>query len=676
MKLRLVLLFLVGTMASMNADVPAIPPTAISADLWKSGPPPFAFKYAGKDSATFLASWQGSDSSTPAQGGSVRTYTYLDPNTHLKITCAVRTIDKFDAVDWVLTFINEGTGDTPIIEDIQPLHWTVACDSPGATIHTTRGSSASIDDFAPLDDDLSPGANVQLGSGSGRSSDGAWPFFNLQTGGHGLFGAIGWTGSWLAHFNRAQDGKSIALDAGMLKTHLLLHPGETIRSPRILLMNWKGDAADAQNTWRQLMITLYSPQDAAGQPAVMPISWDTWGTEFASAKLKVIQGMAAEKIPADLYWIDAGWYEPISLAPGSGYNVGSEWPIHRGDWILSKNLYPDTMKPLGEALKAAGIGFLVWFEAETANPDSKNLAAHPDWYLLQPGKQMTGGAEAFLNLGNPEARKWITDLVSQFITDNELTWYRQDFNFIPAPYWAAADKPDRVGMSEIQSIMGLYQYWDDLRARHPGLRIDNCASGGRRLDIETSIRSVSLWRSDNATDPIGEQSHTAGLCPWYPMNAAVWQSLKGANPPPHGNPTELYQQRSGYGPGMTVCIDQEPAPWVKTAFEEFDEVRPYFVGDFYPLLAPTADPSSWAAWQMQKTDRKSGLVMVLRRPGSPYATLQLDLRAIDPNAQYAVEVRTTLDKAQPATMKGSDLAHLSVTLNDKPGSALVFYRVQ
>ena len=135
-------------------------------------------------------------------------------------------------------------------------------------------------------------------------------------------------------------------------------------------------------------------------------------------------------------------------------------------------------------------------------------------------------------------------------------------------------------------------------------------------------------------------------------------------------------QRSGYSSGMTVCIDQDPAPWIKAAFEEFDEVRPYYMGDFYPLLAPSTDPSVWAAWQCQKLDKSSGVVVVLRRVGSPYAAVNLTLQATDPNASYAVEIRLTRDKAAPVTMKGADLQHLVVSISDQPGSALVFYAKQ
>ncbi len=52
-------------------------------------------------------------------------------------------------------------------------------------------------------------------------------------------------------------------------------------------------------------------------------------------------------------------------------------------------------------------------------------------------------------------------------------------------------------MTEIGHIEGLYKMWDDLLARHPGLRIDNCASGGRRLDIEMMSRSFAVWRTDH-----------------------------------------------------------------------------------------------------------------------------------------------------------------------------------
>ena len=68
--------------------------------------------------------------------------------------------------------------------------------------------------------------------------------------------------------------------------------------------------------------------------------------------------------------------------------------------------------------------------------------------------------------------------------------YRQDFNHPPKPFWEDNEQPDRIGMTEIRHIEGLYTYWDYLLSRFPRLLIDNCAAGGRRIDLETSSRSA------------------------------------------------------------------------------------------------------------------------------------------------------------------------------------------
>src|SRR5205823_8017603 len=124
-----------------------------------------------------------------------------------------------------------------------------------------------------------------------------------------------------------------------------------------------------------------------------------------------------------------------------------------------------------------------------------------------------------LNLGIPAARQYVTDMISRLIEEDGVTCYRQDFNTDPAPFWKAADAPDRVGMTEIRHIEGLYAYWDELVARHPGLWIDNCASGGRRIDLETISRSIPLWRSDLQASPdffsqTAMQNQTHGLGLW------------------------------------------------------------------------------------------------------------------------------------------------------------------
>jgi alpha-galactosidase len=276
--------------------------------------------------------------------------------------------------------------------------------------------------------------------------------------------------------------------------------------------------------------------------------------------------------------------------------------------------------------------------------------------------------------------------VSGFITDFGMTWYRQDFNVPPERYWELADTPNRVGMTEIGHVEGLYKMWDDLLAKHPGLHIDNCASGGRRIDIEMMSRSFVIWRTDYGFhDTLAEQAQTQALAPWVPGNLALetyTQSKPWKKPGPYTSAESLYLMRLGYGagygttPGEAGLDNPEWVSWYKQALAEYQTVRPYFYGDFYALEPYSLDSDVWTAWQWNRPDHQDGIVLALRRPKSTDTVANLELRQLKPNGVYNVEIRSTYDKGPVRQMKGSELAHLKIELRDAPGSTLVLYRLE
>jgi alpha-galactosidase len=255
--------------------------------------------------------------------------------------------------------------------------------------------------------------------------------------------------------------------------------------------------------------------------------------------------------------------------------------------------------------------------------------------------------------------------------------YRQDFNVEPLPYWRAADEPDRVGIHEIRHVEGLYALWDELSARHPGLAIDNCASGGRRIDLETTSRAFPLWRSDY-TDAvalhagyslqIGAQCQVGGLSRWVPLHtAAVWTFAP-------------YDFRSSMATGVIPYMDIRAADYptdaAKAAFRELKRLRPFWLGDFRTIVPLTAAPHDWAAYQCHRPDLRSGFAVFLRRHESPYPTLSASLAGIDAAGTYEVRSSPTFDQAPPVRMTGAELAALSVSIADRPGSLLVEYRLR
>ena len=642
---------------------------------------PFSFTYDGKDSARLLSNWKASENSDSHGGSVFHNYTYVDPATGLQVIADVRTYPEFPGViDWVLRFRNTGTSDTPIIENILPLNLSIPAASLKSIVHHDRGSQAQVSDFEPLEEHLDEGEKLHLESYQGNPSNhDTLPFFNLQNGNGGMIVAIGWTGDWKADFTYPKDRKVIALAAGMKRTHLSLHPGEEIRTPRIVLMRWKGgDWLDAQNAWRRLLLAHYTPQkNGSHNPG--PVLFGSWGSEPIDDKLTYIRWVHDHQIPVEVYAVDAGWY---GASVGAEMDPTNPWWRNRGDWFPSPLYYPNGIKPLGDALKTAGFGFSLWVEPETTMQDKKIIRDHPDWFLHIDPTLAKG--ESLVNLGDPAARRGVTDMLSGFISDFGMTWYRQDFNVRPFRFWESADAPDRIGMTEIGYVEGLYNMLDDLLKRHPGLRIDNCASGGRRIDIEMMSRSFVVWRTDlGFLDTLAEQAQTQALEPWVPDTMgfeSLTQSKPWIAPGPYSTPKNLYLMRLGYEAGYGTTpgaagIDNEAwVNWIKRAIAEYREVQPYFYSDFYPLQPYTLSDESWTAWQWNRPEEKDGLVIALRRPKSASATVELHLQHIEEKAVYDVEFRSTYDKGQTTKMKGADLARLTIQLSDAPDSELVFYR--
>lgn len=635
---------------------------------------PFSFLLDGQPPAP--QQWLVETTDSVGEDGSMRrTVTATQASLGLQVRAEGTLFTDFPVVEWVVYFRNVGTADTPIIEDILPLHLSVPqpADLPGI-LHFAKGSQCRLDDFAPQqilltqglsapqEAPLAPGASVEIGT-EGRSSDGALPFFNLQTGDHGIIGAIGWTGGWKLNVSREAEG-SLRLQAGMRKTRLKLLPGEEIRSPSIMLLFWQGEPLHGQNMLRQFILQHHTPRPD-GDLLVGPICNAVWGENREINQIAKAKWWVDNDLPLEYFWIDAGWYGDGKFLDNSTV-FNSEWALHVGNWWPNKGPYPNGLRPVGEALRAMGLGFVLWFEPERLREGTFFTREHPEW-LLGP----IGGNYLF-NLGLPEARQAMTDLLSGIIAEAGVTCYRQDFNMHPHPFWEAADAPDRIGMGEIRHIEGLYAMWDELLARHPGLIIDNCSSGGRRIDLEMISRSIALWRSDFQCYPefdvLSQQTQLQGLAPWVPLSSGCCDRWTD------------YAFRSALGTGMvlttnlyeTTPVDFAPQDWLRERMNEARELRPYFYGDFYPLLSFSLSTDGWAAWQWHRPDLGEGCVIAFRRQDSPIVALDAKLQGLDEGMRYSAR---DLDGGEDRVMSAEELAAgLKLEIADQPGTRVLVYR--
>lgn len=617
-----------------------------------------SFVLGGRPSAELLPAWKPDVRRAAMPGGEMIETIQRDPSSGLEVRTSIKRFDDFPAVEWVVRFKNTSSKDTPVLENIQALDTMFALPTAGAaTLHWAKGGVSTFDDFAPQTVELKPGAKpFSLTPVEGRSSSEILPFFNLEGSGSGVVLGLGWSGRWAAHFDLKQNGALLAR-AGMAKTHLVLHPGEEIRTPSMLALFYQGNQWRGQNLLRQFILAHHRPQKN-GKPLQSPITCGNWGGSPASVHMENIQKFIQHRLPMEYYWIDAEWY-------GQG-----GWAGNVGNWEINKGIYPEGFKPLAELLKSDKRELMLWFEPERVMKDTQWYREHREWLLD------TGGSTLLMNLGNSNACRFVTDFISSRVKDYQLGCYRQDFNMDPRPFWEKADAPDRQGMTEIRHIEGLYTFWDELMARDPNLIIDNCASGGRRIDLETIGRATPFWRTDGPRDAIAHQCHTYGLMAWVPLSA-ISQDREG----------DTYEFRSSMcsslcinwnhsGDGVRPSFPADfPFEWARQTLEQYVTIRDFYYGDYYPLTSYSQAADQWMAYQLDRPESGTGLVVVLRRPQSPYEACRFPLNELDPKATYQM---TNLDTKESLTASGRVLMEqgLRVGIAEKPGSALWVYRKQ
>ena len=576
---------------------------------------------------------------------------------------ARREYPEHRAVEWQTSLRAPQTGETPLYQDLNPADFVVRF--PGGkqvTLHWSKGSHAKAIDFKPCDETLAIGKPFELESFGGRSSDGAMPYFNLASDGGGLVVAIGWTGNWKATIE-ALDGSRVRVRAGLNRARFRLRPGEEVRLPSVLVMPYRGDWLDGQNQFRRLMLRHFTP---ANHPPLqlMPVAASVHGViafnNTAETNLTALaRDIAALKLPLDTFWLDAGWNE-------------GGFPLGQGNPQPDTRRFPRGLAPVGEAVRETGMRFLAWFEPERVMRGTWLEREHPAWLLrptASPESLQYQERDGFhlLDLGNAEARAWALDTVSKQIREFGISIYRQDFNLYPSVFWHTGEAPDEVGLREVRYINGLYAFLDELARRHPGLILDNCASGGRRLDFEMMRRCVALWRSDSCWDaksyPRNVQAMTHGLSLWLPLHGL------GAAA------TDEVALRSGMGACASFAINFREAQAVAALRQHLDcylKVRPLFTKDFYPLTPWSEDPAQLLAFQFHDPESGAGIVQAFGGSPTNSGTARLKLRRLRSERAYRVTDWTAFGTA--VVLTGADLADPGLLLPATPrSSAFVFH---
>lgn len=612
--------------------------------LCTDGKPAYDFTVGGKKLSRHLNDWDisvGEESETGAvrRGGKTTYITLRHKKSALTATVEATIYENNATCEWTVFIQNTGSKKSPVIKDFYAADCTV--DTGLSTLYVSRGSRPNSDDFELLKSLVSP-TPMMINANGGRS--GSWlPYFNISGKNFGVVMAVGWTGQWYTTLNQGLGGVHMKAKQEFFEAYL--NGGEQVRSPLVSLTFYESDnALKGFNSFRNW------ESDCVYTESAFPVTCTVIAGEFdrrtADEFVAFINSMSDEACAqSDFLWMDAGWYE-----------INNDWYDSVGNWIPDKGRFPNGLSAVSDAAKARGMDLLLWYEPERCCKDTVvyNECKKHDHWLIEQSDQVN-----MVNLGEDGACDFLANLVANSIKDNGVGLYRQDFNFTPLEMWRNADKQwydNRTGIEENHYVTNIYRYLDTLLAVNPGLIIDNCASGGKRLDLEMSRRSIPLWRTDyNCCDSTGKvnddsleatQSATYGLSFWLPLT---------------GTGINLYSEYAARSV-ITPCT-QRPG---------YEDVRKYFDKNYFPLTYGATDTDKYLA--VQFGDEKEGVALIYRRENVTEADYRLVLNGLSENGSY--EIRDYDNPAAVTALSGGELMNggLTVTVAEAPKCEIILYR--
>jgi alpha-galactosidase len=299
----------------------------------------------------------------------------------------------------------------------------------------------------------------------------------------------------------------------------------------------------------------------------------------------------------------------------------------------------------------------LWFEPERVADGTRLEREHPEWVNHN-----------LLDLGNAEARRWVMEMLDSFINEAGIEWIRFDFNIDPLPVWERIEGEGERGLRQIRHLEGLYEVLDHLLAAHPSLLIEGCASGGRRIDLETVRRCHTFWKSDETEDLPTLRTHITGGTVFLPSVALNVNLL-------HAGPAFAFRSLFGGPLGIGARLSEWPEEVVELARREvalYKSLRGYLLGNYYPLFAQPRDTTGWEGWQFHDAREDAGFAVILRLEDSRYGVAEVSLCGLKQELDYVV---TDVDSGQEETRTGAALAGgIAIALLEPAACRLLRYR--
>jgi len=292
-----------------------------------------------------------------------------------------------------------------------------------------------------------------------------------------------------------------------------ISPGEEFETPVAILSVYKG--GDSEEIYRRLTSSLNEildngPESEQSLPVLFNEYCTTWGNPSAENIAEIVKTIQGHGI--EYFVIDCGWYK----------EPGVPWDISMGDYEVSKELFKEGLKKTVQTINDAGMKAGLWFETDNVGPASK-IYKKEDMLLKRDGKVLTTTSRRFLDLKQEKVQKYLDERVIGTLKEYGFEYIKLDCNDTVG---IGCDGAESLGEGLRQNQNASYAFLRHLKEEIPGIILENCASGGHKLEpLMMSISSMASFSDAHECEEIpviAANLHRAIL----PRQSQIWAVIR------------------------------------------------------------------------------------------------------------------------------------------------------
>lgn len=323
----------------------------------------------------------------------------------------------------------------------------------------------------------------RFGQAGSLPVNGWFPFIGLEDRGTGVTWAaqLATPGTWHLEIYRRADQLAIAGGGPDRLTGEWRHtlaPGESATAPQALLTVVAGSIDEACD--RLVAAGRRRAEPLPDGERDLPVIFNEWCTSWGRPTHDSLLTLADRLAGTGVRYlvIDDGWAE----RPGDQFQ-------QNGDWRVNRQAFPDGLRATTDAIRTRGLVPGLWFEFEAVNPGSKawDETTHQ---LHRDGLPLQVGSRRFWDFRDPWVHEYLAARVLARLRDDGFGYLKVDNNDSIGP---GVDGPGSPGENLRQHLAGVQRFFARLRTELPDLVVENCSSGGHRL--EPSLMAVTAMSS-------------------------------------------------------------------------------------------------------------------------------------------------------------------------------------